>query len=378
MPDEYTRLVPREKKPLLNQETSSFWSKLVFGWMAALMRLGNQKRKLDPEDLDSFPLPPDCSTDELTNAFESCWNEELKKPNPSLIRALFSAFGRDFVVGGFILKLIHDSAQFVGPQVLNGIILFLQDESAPLSHGLWLTVAVTCSQLLMSLCLRHYFFKCYRFGLRIRTALVVAVYKKALVLSSGERYTRSLGEITNLMSIDAQRLQDLTTYLHAVWYSFFQIGLALFFLWQQLGPSCLGGVAVIVVMVPVTKAVSKWMGSLQKHLMVAKDERVEVNSEVLTSMKVIKLQAWESPFIQRIAKLRDEELRRLRNYVVANCLSIMLWSAVPLSGKFRCASLKSFFQLTDPCFSGSGCLCNLCVYWARLRSVESIDGVGTF
>jgi ATP-binding cassette, subfamily C (CFTR/MRP), member 1 len=88
--------------------------------------------------------------------------------------------------------------------------------------------------LCMSFCLRHYFFKCYKFGLMIRTAVVVAVYKKALDLSAGERHVRSLGEITNLMSIDAQRLQELTTYLHAIWYSFWQIGLALFFLWQQL------------------------------------------------------------------------------------------------------------------------------------------------
>lgn len=64
---------------------------------------------------------------------------------------------------------------------------------------------------------------------------MVAVYKKALVLSGGERQNRSLGQITNLMSIDAQRLQELVTYLHAIWYSFYQIVFALFLLWKQLG-----------------------------------------------------------------------------------------------------------------------------------------------
>lgn len=331
--DENSRLLPAKKDPFPNQETSSPWSKLVFGWMAILLRLGNSKQKLDPADLDLFPLPEDCGTEYLSSAFEKAWNEELSASKPSLARALLRAFGYDFVVGGFCLKLIHDTALFVGPQVLNGMIHYLQDESAPLSRGVWLTIAVTFSQLTMSLCLRHYFFKCYKFGLRIRTAVVVAVYKKALVLSAGERYTRRLGEITNLMSIDAQRLQELTTYLHAIWYSFYQIILALYFLWQQIGPSCLGGVAVIIIMVPVTKSVAKWMGSLQKRLMAAKDQRVELNSEVLGSMKIIKLQAWERPFIDRITKLRDEELHRLRTYIVANALSIMLWSAVPMCGE---------------------------------------------
>ena len=209
------------------------------------MRLGNAKKKLDPDDITHITLPQDCQTEIISEAFEECWKEEMKRVKsnsktgsserqPSVMRALFRAFGADYLIGGFILKFIHDSCIFVGPQVLHAMIIFLGTPDAPLSRGLWLTLAVTLSQLCMSFCLRHYFFKCYRFGLKIRTAIVVAVYQKALVLSAGERHARSMGEITNLMSIDAQRLQELTTYLHAIWYSFFQIGLALFFLWQQL------------------------------------------------------------------------------------------------------------------------------------------------
>mmetsp|Transcript_6110 Transcript_6110/g.15236 ORF Transcript_6110/g.15236 Transcript_6110/m.15236 type:complete len:1427 (-) Transcript_6110:1683-5963(-) len=333
------------------EQNASLLSRLLFGWMAPMMRLGNAKGKLDPEDISLIPLPDDCRCEYLNEVFSKTWQEELDRSasdskkmdkkqksvsssassEPSLIRALFKAFGTDYVVGGFFLKLIHDSCIFVGPQVLNQMIKFLGDEEAPISRGLWLTAAVTMSQLMMSFCLRHYFFKCYKFGLMIRTAVVVAVYQKALVLCAGERHTRSLGEMQNLMSIDAQRLQELTTYLHAVWYSFFQITLALFFLWRQLGASSLAGVAVIIMMMPVTKSVAQWMGGLQRKLMTSKDNRVEVNSEVMSSMKVVKLQAWEEPFIDRIMRLREEELHRLLNYIVAQALSFMLWSAVPLA-----------------------------------------------
>jgi hypothetical protein len=65
--------------------------------------------------------------------------------------------------------------------------------------------------------------------------------------------------------------------------------------------------------------------------MLAKDRRVELNSEVLSSMKVIKLQAWEGPFVERIMMLRDAELHQLLRYVIANSFSIMLWSATPLT-----------------------------------------------
>ena len=240
--DEKTSLLPNGKTIVFqNEERAGIWSKLTFGWMEPLMRLGNAKKKLDPEDITQIPLPHDGRSDYLKGAFEEAWGNELSKAKarggnvePSLVMALARAFGFDCIVGGFILKLIHDSCVFVGPLVLNKMILFLGSDEHPLSYGLWLTLAVTISQLTMSFCLRHYFFKCYKFGLKIRTAVMVAVYEKALVLSSGERHNRSLGEITNLMSIDAQKLQDLTTYLHAVWFSFYQIGFALFLLWQQL------------------------------------------------------------------------------------------------------------------------------------------------
>ena len=47
--------------------------------------------------------------------------------------------------------------------------------------------------------------------MRIRASLITAIYKKALVLSSDER-SRATGDIVNLMSVDATRLQDLCSF----------------------------------------------------------------------------------------------------------------------------------------------------------------------
>ena len=47
--------------------------------------------------------------------------------------------------------------------------------------------------------------------MRVRAGLVNVIYSKALVLSNDER-SRASGDIVNLMSVDATRLQDLCTY----------------------------------------------------------------------------------------------------------------------------------------------------------------------
>jgi hypothetical protein len=47
--------------------------------------------------------------------------------------------------------------------------------------------------------------------MRVRAGLVAVIYQKALVLSNDES-GKATGDIVNLMSVDASRLQDLCTY----------------------------------------------------------------------------------------------------------------------------------------------------------------------
>lgn len=308
----------------------SIWSRLIFGWFEPLLILGNEQRYLDQKDLETVPLPEDCRTANVLQRFDRFWQHELiHETKPSLARALFRSYRKDFMVAG-VLKLLHDICVFVGPQVLHGIITFLRDPSQDFSYGLSLVALVTLSQLCMSLCLRHYFFKCYATGLRIRTAVVASVYKKSLNLSCGERQRRTLGQITNLTSVDAQRLQNLTTYLHAIWYCPLQIFLALMFLWRELGPSSLGGVASILVMIPVTGKVASWMAGMQKKLMEARDHRTEINCEVIGGIRSIKYQAWEEAFQEKIMGLRETELGRLVNYFAGETLAVLIWTCTPL------------------------------------------------
>ncbi|XP_010784311.1 multidrug resistance-associated protein 1-like, partial [Notothenia coriiceps] len=87
----------------------------------------------------------------------------------------------------------------------------------------------TCVQ---SIILQKYFHVCFVSGMRLRTAIIGAVYRKALVISSAARRSSTVGEIVNLMSVDAQRFMDLITYINMIWSAPLQVVLALYFLWQ--------------------------------------------------------------------------------------------------------------------------------------------------
>jgi ATP-binding cassette subfamily C (CFTR/MRP) protein 1 len=319
---------------------TEMYKSLVFGWFTPVLESMQQQlmefhQSPNLETASGIPpLPDEDATRPVSQQFQNAWKEELHQSksesrDPQLATILWQCFRPLFLQAG-CLKAIHDCLQFVGPQVLNGLIHFFRNPDAPLSRGIYLTLAVTAAQFCMSLTLRHYFFKCYRVGLRIRTAILLAIYLKSLTIDTSYYQTHNIGKITNLMSVDVQRLQDVVNMLHAIWYSWLQIILALYFLWQQLGPSCLAGVLVILASIPVTGITAQWMGGLQKHLMAAKDQRVQTNQEILANMKIVKVQAWEGPFLKKISHYRQIELNKMFVYMLAQVTTWLMWSAVPL------------------------------------------------
>ena len=188
----------------------TLYETLTFKFIHPLLKLGNTHDSLSPSDLP--PLPSHSLSATITAQFTHAFTTTPRTPSPyhplqsHLSRSLFSAFSGPFMRAGY-LKLVHDLCVFIGPQVLKALIKFINTPDAPLSTGLYLTALVTLSQLTMSLCLRQYFFACYCTGLRLRSSVVTAVFNKSLTLSSQARLSKTTGEITNLMSTDAQRLQ---------------------------------------------------------------------------------------------------------------------------------------------------------------------------
>lgn len=59
-----------------------------------------------------------------------------------------------------------------------------------------------------------------------------AVHPQALVITNSAKRESSVGEIVNLMSVDAQRFMDLAPFLNLMWSAPLQIILAIYFLWQ--------------------------------------------------------------------------------------------------------------------------------------------------
>ena len=116
------------------------------------------------------------------------------------------------------------------------------------------------------------------------------------MLSNESRREYTVGQIVNLMSTDAQTVQEVLPSLNMVWSMPFQILLSLYFLYSELGPSVFSGVLILVLLIPFNIATGKMTRQYQSKQMASKDKRIKAMYEILNSVRLIKLNAWEEAF----------------------------------------------------------------------------------
>uniref|UniRef100_A0A671VKK2 ATP-binding cassette, sub-family C (CFTR/MRP), member 3 n=1 Tax=Sparus aurata TaxID=8175 RepID=A0A671VKK2_SPAAU len=255
-------------------------------------------------------------------------NQKAAPHQPSFLRALIKAFGPYFLIGS-AYKVLQDVITFVNPQLLRMLISFTKQKGVPDWWGYSLAFLMFFTAFLQTLILHRHFQYCFVTGMNVRTAIIGAIYRKALVITNAAKRSSTVGEVVNLMSVDAQRFMDLTTFLNMLWSAPLQIVLALYFLWQNLGPSVLAGVAVMVMLIPFNAVIAMKTRAYQVEQMQYKDARIKLMNEILNGIKVLKLYAWENSFKEKVLTIRQKELNVLRKTAYLGALSTMAWTSAP-------------------------------------------------
>lgn len=201
--------------------------------------------------------------------------------------------------------------------------------------------------ILQTIMIHQYFQVCIVTGMRVKSAIITAIYRKSLRLSNTARQKSTTGEIVNLMSVDATRISDLFTYLHILWSGPFQIALAIYFLLQALGPAVFGGVGVMVLMVPINAVLASKSRQLNKTQMKNKDNRTKLMDELLSGIRIIKLYAWENAFLRKISNVRDAELETLKNIGYLSAFQTFTWATTPFLVSLTSFGIYSFIS-SDP------------------------------
>ncbi|CAG2204025.1 ABCC1 [Mytilus edulis] len=388
-------LIEQDKQCL--EVESSFLSRLTFWWMTGLIIIGYKKPL---EEADISELHPRDKSDVVIPTFDEAWKKEYakhekireksvsysppaqsinrehrssektpllsrqpsvtfktgkpaKKENKgSLFKVLCKIYGPSFLRAWFC-KFMYDLMQFTSPILLSALISYTTNKNAggkntePEWHGYTLAGAFFVVSFLQSTFFHQNFHIGMSTGMRARSAMIAAVYKKSLTMNNEARKTSTVGEIVNLMGVDCQRLQDMSGYLWMLWSAPFQIVLATLLLWQQLGPSVLAGLAVMILLIPINGAISVKQRNMQTALMRYKDARLKLMNEVLSGIKVLKLYAWEKSFQKKILDIRNKELDILKRYGYLQAFSTFSFTCAPFLLNVSITRLSKFLKNGD-------------------------------
>lgn len=296
----------------INLGQATFFSKLSFSWINPLLRLGNTKT-LALEDIPCIGLEDEANL--AHEKFACAWNilQKGKDSNNAqnlVIWAIAKVYWKELVLIG-TYALLRIVSVVLAPLLLFAFVQYYNREMKHIDEGFVLVGVLILVKVVESLSYRHFFFYARRIGMRMRSALMVAAYQKQLKLSSLGRQRHSTGEVVNYIAVDAYRMGEFPMWFHIGWTSGLQLFLAILVLFAVVGLGVLPGLVPLLICGLLNVPFAKILQKCQSEFMNAQDQRLRATSEILNSMKIIKLQSWEEKFKNLIVSYRQMEFNWL-------------------------------------------------------------------
>ncbi|KAK8524847.1 hypothetical protein V6N12_029701 [Hibiscus sabdariffa] len=309
-------------------DEGSFFSKLTFSWINPLLSRG-YLRPLTLQDIPSVSTEDesDLAYQKFAGAWESLVREKSSNGGRNLVlRAITKVYFKEniFIAICAVLRTISVVSL---PLLLYAFVNYSKREKENLQDGLVLLGCLVVAKVVESLSQRYWFFASRRCGMRMRSALMVAVYRKQLKLSSLGRRRHSTGEIVNYIAVDAYRMGEFPWWFHSSWSFVLQLLMSIGVLFWVVGLGAVPGIAPLVICGFLNLPLAKIIQKCQSQLMIAQDERLRAISEILNGMKIIKLQSWEDKFKGLIESLRDNEFKWLAKHQLLKPYgSVVYWN----------------------------------------------------
>ncbi|KAF2301974.1 hypothetical protein GH714_031105 [Hevea brasiliensis] len=287
-----------------------------------------------PLNLEDIPsLVPEDEANIAYQKFAHAWDSLVREKNPNNNRnlVLWAVANVHFKENIFIgmCALLRTIAVVVLPLLLYAFVNYSNLDQQNLYHGLSIVACLLMVKIVESFSQRHCFFLSRLSGMKMRSALMVAVYQKQLKLSSLGRRRHSTGEIVNYIAVDAYRMGEFPWWFHLTWNFVLQLFLSIVILFGVVGLGALTGLVPLLICGLLNVPFARFLQKCQYEFMIAQDERLRATSEILNSMKIIKLQSWEDKFKSFIESHRDNEFKWLSKAQFRKAYSTLLYWLSP-------------------------------------------------
>lgn len=316
----------RHSRPPTDEYTSNLLIYTTFSFLnIPIMYPAFRKGSLDTSDI------PDLTDYDSSEYLWDCFCRRRRKESSLLVnvlRVVYSSYLSQGLYAFFSSVLL-----FIAPLALERILWHISKEGGGESLS-YLPFSVECALVLLmagpmlsgiadNLNYNHG----RHVGIQSRAILQCLLYQKLLKLDT-TAVPDGAGRIANLVSTDLMYILSFACYSHHLWTLLLQITLCVYLLLQTLGIAALGGVAVMVLAVPVGSFISETLRNLYKILNKATDVRMGVINEILQGIRIIKLFGWENQIMRKLADARKDEVLKLKSCTYTSACLDSLWAMV--------------------------------------------------
>ncbi|ORY40142.1 P-loop containing nucleoside triphosphate hydrolase protein [Rhizoclosmatium globosum] len=146
---------------------------------------------------------------------------------------------------------------------------------------------------------------------RVKGALVSAIYRKSLHLSPKSRHTFNAGSINSFIGSDTTALIGSIDAINKLWSVPLQVAIVLYFLSTLLKISTVVCAVVFVGCGFLSSVTAPRIGAAMKEYLAALDTRTTHLREFLYGVKLVKYSALETPIAEKINKARTSQVKAL-------------------------------------------------------------------
>jgi ABC-type multidrug transport system fused ATPase/permease subunit len=326
---------------------AGFFSRLFLLWATPLLDVGT-RRPLEMGDM--WPLEQSEHAADACARIEAEWEAEVASAAaaaaaaaaagtrdgtapaavrpPSMRRALFRAMRSDYLVASTLMlcwMLFH----LAGPTFwVRNLVRHIEEGDGSVAAGIGWAFGLAINEQLRSLFVHQAMMRTFLCGTKARAGLTAMIYRKAMRLSM-RAANDEVGLITNVCAADTERIMMAFVFFNMTWVTAFELFLAMFILYEVVGPAGLVGLATIVVFAPIQALVGSTLQKVRRGTVKYADERVHIVNEVLNGIKLVKLYAWELSFADRLARVRALEIRQLYKLSMLKIVTIVMVFATP-------------------------------------------------
>ncbi|XP_040109521.1 ATP-binding cassette sub-family C member 11-like isoform X2 [Oryx dammah] len=327
-------MIPFRAKPKFPEpqplDDAGLFSYLMLSWLSPLMVRG-LRRCLDENNIP--PLSVHDATDKNAKRLHRLWEEEVSRhgiDKASVLRVMLR-FQNTRLIFATILSCCFSIASAVGPMfVVPKILEYAKNPSGDVAYGVGLCLALFFTECLKSLSMCSCWVINQRTGIRFRAAVFSFAFEKLMQFKSLTHIT--VGEAISFFTSDVNYLFE------GVYYGPLAVLTSLLLIVCSitscfiLGPTGLIATLCYLLFLLLQIFLTRNIVELQNHTSEVSDQRIRVTSEVLTSIKLIKMYAWEKPFTKVIKDLRKKETKLLEKCgFIQSLTTVILFVAPTLS-----------------------------------------------